>query len=145
MSAFLCSDRHLSALVNAAASLTGYRRLAIHRYLPVTATPEALALSGQDEREALFNALFEENLASIAFRYPDAPEVLRWRQTDAPRFSARDRVVCPVAVLKLIDCYEYQSCEHPTWATSNAALFCVHLRKALIAGLPGYEEADWSL
>ena len=49
----------------------------------------------------------------------------------------------PVVILKTIACYEYQSCEHPEWETSEAKAFCETLRHIVITGLPGYEEAPW--
>jgi hypothetical protein len=53
--------------------------------------------------------------------------------------------VAPSAVqgLKLISCYEYQSCEHEGWKTSEAKSFCESLQGKLITELPGYDGADW--
>jgi hypothetical protein len=45
--------------------------------------------------------------------------------------------------LKAISCYEYQSCEHPEWKTSQVRQYCEQLRRALIGCLPGYESAPW--
>lgn len=59
--------------------------------------------------------------------------------------TAEVATLVPVAVLKLIDSYEYQACEHPEWETSEAHAFCSALRRALIHELPGYDEAAWSL
>lgn len=49
----------------------------------------------------------------------------------------------PVIVLKAIACYEYQSCEHSEWKTSEAFTFCRSLEA--IRALPGYEEAPWGI
>jgi len=49
----------------------------------------------------------------------------------------------PVITLSLISCYEYQSCEHPEWRTSEARAICEALRKLAIRNLPGYDEAPW--
>ena len=46
-------------------------------------------------------------------------------------------------VLKATDCYEYQSCEHPEWPSSNAHDFIQALRKDAWRLLEGYEEAPW--
>ena len=51
----------------------------------------------------------------------------------------------PVQVLKAIACYEYQSCEHPEWETSEAHEFCQAVRHATIDRLPGYEAAAWEI
>ena len=49
------------------------------------------------------------------------------------------------AILKAIDGYEYQSCEHPEWHTSEALQFCNALRRRLCSMVEGYDEADtWS-
>ena len=47
--------------------------------------------------------------------------------------------------LKALACLRYQSCEHPAWEASEAATFCQQLQAALIAGLPGYEDAAWEI
>ncbi|GHJ45862.1 hypothetical protein Cs7R123_32040 [Catellatospora sp. TT07R-123] len=49
----------------------------------------------------------------------------------------------PVVVLKAVDCYEYQSCEHPGWRDSQAREFCDALRALAISRLPGYRRAPW--
>lgn len=57
----------------------------------------------------------------------------------------RVKQLAPVAVLKAIDCFEYQSCEHPEWEGSEARAFCEALRDDMIGRLPGYSEADWEV
>ena len=51
----------------------------------------------------------------------------------------------PVVVLGALACYEYQSCEHPGWKTSEAYEFCDALRHKMIRMLPGYTRAPWSI
>lgn len=54
--------------------------------------------------------------------------------------------VDPVVILKALSCYEYQSCEHPGWETSEAKTFCDRLQSEMIRLLPGYEDAaGWSI
>ena len=53
--------------------------------------------------------------------------------------------VSPVVILSAIACYEYQSCEHPGWATSEAHDFCHALRIKMIRMLPGYADAPWEV
>jgi hypothetical protein len=48
-------------------------------------------------------------------------------------------------VLKAIDCYRYQSCEHPGWASSEAQQFCLALQALAINHLPGYDQAPWDI
>jgi hypothetical protein len=61
------------------------------------------------------------------------------------RFRRLAGVPNPVIVLKAIACFEYQSCEHPEWATSQARQFCQELRDRSIDRLPGYEQVPWAL
>lgn len=51
----------------------------------------------------------------------------------------------PVAVLKAIDGYTYQSCEHPEWESSEAKRFCDSLAGQASRRLPGYEDAPWHI
>jgi hypothetical protein len=51
----------------------------------------------------------------------------------------------PVVILKAIACFEYQCCEHPDWAASQARQFCQELRDRCIDRLPGYQQAPWAL
>jgi hypothetical protein len=51
----------------------------------------------------------------------------------------------PVAILKAISCYEYQSCEHPGWEASEARSFREALRRPVIRWLPGYAAAAWEI
>jgi hypothetical protein len=46
-----------------------------------------------------------------------------------------------IDVIKMIGCYEYQSCEHPGWENSKAKKFCTMLLNRAITKLPGYDTA----
>jgi hypothetical protein len=93
--------------------------------------------------------LIAANLASIHHRYPDTrdggavpgPALAYWDEPYVARFVHP----APTAVegLKLLDCYEYQACEHPEWPTSEAQSFCDALRSRLIHELDGYDAAPW--
>ena len=85
--------------------------------------------------------LWGENMRSVDARYSEANdrEVYEYRHDDR-------RNLDPVVVLKLIDCYEYQSCETgEEWDASEAHAYCEALRRAMIRRLPGYETAPWGL
>lgn len=104
--------------------------------------------------------LWTENVRSVVHRYPGdrslpgtyedvtlaegtEPITLpEWLQ--AYRFQRRAQR-SPVEVLKAIDCFEYQSCEHDEWEESEAFAFCGALRSSMIGQLPGYDEAPWSI
>jgi hypothetical protein len=82
--------------------------------------------------------LWNENRRSVDHRYDEAND------REVYRF-APSKVTTPVAILKALDCYEYQSCEHDGWETSEAHAFCAALRRAMIHALPGYEDAAWEI
>ena len=84
--------------------------------------------------------LVEQNYRSVNHRYSEAGK-------PPPYFFERPPGVTlePLTVLKALDCYEYQSCEDPGWADSEAAHFCEALRRATIRMLPGYDKAPWGI
>jgi len=93
-------------------------------------------------------ALLRECITSVAHRYPgDGPDELPGL---VPGFRAEHYVwtdlgarLSAIECCKAIDCYEYQSCEHPGWSGSGAAAFCDRLRRNLVASMSGYREAPW--
>jgi len=94
----------------------------------------------RETADAVGHMLLAENFRSVNHRYAEANE--------PEGFFAYRRSLqgCnPVVILKAIDCYEYQTCEHPEWEQSEAHAFCQALRKRMISMLPGYEDAPWGL
>lgn len=92
--------------------------------------------------------LLDENIQSVRYRYQDSAITDLPGRTDAEYllpFEAYPIYNLPTSVeaLKLIACYEYQSCEHPEWPTSEAFAFCEALRDQAINTLEGYDEAPW--
>lgn len=97
-------------------------------------TPETADRVGQ--------MLWAENVQSVNHRYDED----RWEELYVYRpFPHGARRLAPVAILKALDGYEYQSCEHPQWESSEAREFSKALRRAMIRSLPGYDEADWHI
>jgi|SRR5579862_6512310 len=86
---------------------------------------------------ALGQILVDENVASVAYRYPsdnvDGGELpgpcdayyLGPYVYEDPRLE-----MTPGAVFRAIDCLDYQSCEHEGWRKSEAFAFLTALRKA---------------
>ena len=129
MSAFVVSNAHIGYMVHAAVTYrVGY----------TTGTDRQQVT--RDNAAAVGAALFAENVASVTYRYDFAVESSPYLAT-----NASPPVPDPVQVLKAVQCYEYQSCEHPGWLDSAARLFCEHLTGAAIGRLPGYEDAAWDL
>lgn len=110
-------------------------------------TPEACDQTG--------SMLIRECIASVACHYPD----LLWPELPGPVPNPDpDEYVFPLEIafsgvfrpttiegLKILDCYECQSCGHAGWRDSSAERFCQVLRGRLIRALPGYEDAPWAL
>lgn len=81
-----------------------------------------------------------ENRFSVEHRYPDdAAGMWKGPYTYTPPV----RFPTCVEALKIVRCYEYQSCEHPGWGESWARGVCDRLTSTLIGELPGYDAAPW--
>lgn len=87
--------------------------------------------------------LWDENRISYAHRYGEQAEFMpyRYERLGGPLAAPPSAV----QTLKAIDCYEYQSCEHPSWHVGEAKRFCDALRRRMISRLDGYDEADWEI
>ena len=133
MSAWIVSKAHIRAMVS----------LGVSRGLIVKGSMLGSRMS------ELGQMLINENVASVRYRYPDSgdqlpgPNERYWLTPYRHDLVGPARVPTPVEGLKLINCYEYQSCEHPGWEDSDAHKWCQDLESALIHDLPGYDEAPW--
>lgn len=166
MSAFIVCRHHIDALV--AVAFFGPSGIAISphttwrpaNWFDTEPPPDADMTWLEEHRRAaephdahrLAEMLLLENVRSVNHRYPDSA-ALSGHVDDPPDWTAADATPLttrrcgsrptPVEALKLLDCYEYQSCEHPQWRTSEARRFCDALRVRLIGYVPGYDEAPW--
>jgi hypothetical protein len=157
MSAFVVSEEHVDALVRGALAprygshdLTWYWHGELYKCDSCTA-------------DEIGTMLQEENVRSVEYRYPNVaedelPGTYR-EEAPAPGVAAISfpdwltpytyrpgkAPLPPINVLRLLDCFEYQSCEHDDWRDSCAYAFCDALRRKMIAMLPGYDEALWAL
>ena len=148
MSAYQCSPDHIGQL---AALLThGLRGRGHEPILRYDVDPQWGPTHGAaDAYSYAFRVLWDENARSVAARYPgDGPA------TPAPDAPARWHSVDPVAmaiavpdfyvrVIKAVQCYSYQSCEHDGWATSTASKWMDALTAEAIRSLRGYSAAPW--
>ena len=85
--------------------------------------------------------LWAENYASVSHRYSESEVAPVYVHRSVPLNSIADSAV---RICKLIDCYEYQSCEHPGWEASEARKWCDRLRGEVCGLMRGYDEASWS-
>ena len=86
--------------------------------------------------DAVVFDLMRENVASVSYRYADPlPPFTEWAHLPTPATAGQ--------VAKSLDCYLYNSCEHPAWETSQARALCLRLAVAMLDHVPGYQESEW--
>jgi hypothetical protein len=140
MSAFIVNKEHINAILMASLRI---------RYGPLTWYHEGPHTFTLDMADEIGQMLLDENIASVRYRYEDSPLTELPGRTNAEWLFAfsyspfAHRVPTPVEAIKLINCYTYQSCEHPQWKSSPAKSFCQALLDSLICQVPGYDEAPW--
>jgi hypothetical protein len=143
MSAYVVSSAHIDLLISAALYLDPMEHGMLY-----AAAAHRLTSSNASETGRM---LLRENIASVSYRYPDCPPDALPGPVPTPDPETYDvrfwplASLEPVAVLKAIHAYAYQSSEHPGWLTSQAKAFCDALTVKAICQLPGYEDAAWSI
>lgn len=151
MSAFIVSKSHIDCLITAGLLFpkrTGERTL---QWSTRRGAWKTLTLDNASEVGAM---LWEENRRSVNTLYQgrhgsgDPLPAYVYEPTEKPD---------PVVLLKSLQCYEYQSCEHEkrsrgkdgkfraAWERSEARAFCEQLRAYAINNLPGYDDAPWGI
>jgi hypothetical protein len=102
--------------------------------------------------------LVRECFRSVHYRYEDADEIpgpddpywgipYRFVRNGANLAGAQVATTSPSGawLAKQLDHYEYQACEHPEWAESEASALVCALRLRILKTLPGYDEAPWGV
>jgi hypothetical protein len=144
MSAWIVSKEHIDALVQAGTSTRDDFRVRWYH----NGVSHKLDSTNVD---AVGVMLWQECYRSVTHRYEDTTDGQRPGPIGLTRYDIEDYTFTRgqqlplVASLKLIHCYEYQSCEHDGWEASEAQTFCHALRKLLITRLPGYGDAPWGV
>lgn len=115
MSAWIVNRNHLDLLLTAAL---------------------AWDLAVPEQADEIGRMLWAENLASVAYRYPDdsdgdRPGPLGFHDENANAYWLRayPGPVDPEVVATAATSLAYQSCEHPAWATSRARAWTTRLRE----------------
>jgi hypothetical protein len=137
MSAWIVDREHINVIVWAGPHFSRYPM----RWPVVTDGVTTYPTLGDDvTMSELGHLLWHENHVSVNYRYSEneATPAYQYRE---PRSTAWS----PVEVLKAIACLDYQSCEHPGWATSQARAYLTVLEQTLINVLPGYDAAPWGI
>lgn len=155
MSAFVVDKPHIDAMIRRALAMPqGHGPLSWYAKDPRKLHHEELQKEYRqlthDNADAVGQMLVDECVKSVSYRYQDdkvtnlpGPCDAYWLIPYKYEHPFRHRTPTPVEALKLINCYEYQSCEHPEWEDSEAYLFCESLKSSMIGMLPGYDDAPW--
>src|ERR1035437_1272028 len=153
MSAWIVSKAHIDALVNAAGSVDFQNHSSGMSWWNGDERHE-MTYSDRVRASEVGMMLWATNLESINARYPDTiedesgcpgPNDFEGSVSVAEYRFTPTRDLEPEVILKAISCYEYQSCEHEGWKTSEAKSFCEALEHKMIGRLPAYNLAPWGL
>lgn len=149
MSAYICDGAHITAIAAAAVELNlcsndvSYAERELGTFgLPVLV----------ETARRIGEMLHRENVISVNYRYREDGEVpFEFSRKTAEALihpyanRLRGSKLPALKLLRAIDCYAYQACEHPGWTQSPSFALCQELRKELVKLLPGYWEVslDW--
>ena len=139
MSAFVVSDTHIDALVSVGLAFARPSEPMVWHHAGPDGLERAFELRPDNPTE-VGAMLLTANQSSVNLLYGE-------RGGTKPAYSFRrlSGIPDPVVILKAIACFEYQCCEHPGWAASQARQFCQELQDRCMGRLPGYEQAPWAL
>lgn len=146
MSAFQVSSAHIARIIGIADALQcGSPTRAPSPYVDLL----GMEVGYTDITPRVFDLLARANADSVNFRYMHEPERCEPVPFVAiPRVSL-DTLADVVAAIKVLDCYDYQSCEVPDWRTSAVCQWIERVRAALFRAIPGYlaayNAAPWSI
>lgn len=168
MSAFVVSKAHIDALIRVglegpadrATRYPGNGWSGVYWFDPQSGPRGVSRQLTHEIADEVGAMLVLENVRSVQYRYQDGsldnlpgptspyytnPYAYPLHGTGPIRIGQAPRRLTAVEALKAIDCYEYQSCEHPEWHGSEARRLCDALRQRLIGALTGYDEAPWEV
>lgn len=133
MSAWVCSHKHIDLILGP-----------LDRY---TYRDDVLRAHNLENLTAAGRLLLAENWRSVRFRYPDEPDkgLPGTRGEPDGSYVFTPGAVYVVRALKLLESWDYQSCETDDFKTTAAYAFADTARRALISMLPGYGDAPWSI
>lgn len=137
MSAYLCNEEHIGKLAFAFAQA----RVPYERDYHKSAGDWAVILAGA-------------NWSSVAYRYGhEAMKQMsggtsRYQYANAAIKAAKqiDLALTPLDLIRMADCFAYQSCETPEWQSADymkgvGNWHIAYFKDAQIGKLPGYENA----
>lgn len=149
MSAWIVSKRHIDVLVAGVLLNGGFRHRG--KFVPVVADGEEY--EGPNEcmdASSLGEMLWRENHKSINWRYNSRERTPVYIYKEPKTYVGWDETwkhptVEPAVLAKQVSCYDYQSCEHPTYYRSRAYSVVLSLAEHLLGKVEGYEDAPWGI
>jgi hypothetical protein len=126
MSAYIVTKEHIIYLVTAA-----------HRIDPLCRN------GGFNNLPCDGSMLWRENVLSVNARYPETPADPSLYVIEEKDIPAIVEMPDLAQLAKSVHCYEYQSCEHEAWKSSEALAWCEKVKYNIMQALPGYQYAVW--
>jgi hypothetical protein len=127
MSAFICSNEHLSVLA-------AYAALNANDCLPYDKTECTAREIGR--------ILHAENVRSVNYRYTELNQA-QYKHVNA--VLGKPKYFQAAQILKAANCLHYQSCEHSGWDDSLAKRILDNIIACAIHQVPGYADAEWHI
>jgi hypothetical protein len=139
MSAFILGDDTIDLLVTA-----GVRGVGLDARLAVYHGDKMHYWSRYEDTDSLGSLLKTANYESVNYRYKEATpcEAYHWNPNGILPYIG-GRVISWGQVLQAVRCYEYQSCEAPTWETSLAKAVCGAIRLKVCGIIADEAGAEW--
>ena len=129
MSAFIVSKKHIATLANFAIEHGAW--LDDHRAVYA-------------DFNHIYKTLAAENVRSVCARY-SSDKAADYASFVRPSLCGKTEPVSTIAIVKLCDCLEYQSCETEDWRSTPACKLLGRIRDTAIRLIPGYEQAPWGI
>lgn len=137
MSAFSVTNTHINTLISWAKH--HIKEIRVYGNNPTSSNRFDLTISEQFTRCG--QLLRDANNASINYRYGQGA----CDDDYYPQHLSKAAQLNPVAILKLLDCLSYQSCEPPNYEDGLAYKVINTIRSYAICKLAGYEESPWAI
>lgn len=139
MSAFILGEDTLDLLVTA-----GIWGVGDDARLRVFHGDQHHTFSRYEDADKLGSILKTANYESVNYRYKETTpcEPYHHRGADIAPFLG-GKVISWGQVLQAVRCYEYQSCEAPTWGDSLAKAICSAITRKVCGRIADEDEAEW--
>ena len=129
MSAFICDDMHINAIVTYAVDkqVSIYEEGNGHTYIT------------DANAEEIGRTLLSENVRSVNHRYNESEDAGDYK------FERFETPLTAVEAIKACNCLDYQSCETDDWKTTRACAILNAVIAKAHNDLPGYDNAPWEI